>query len=108
MGGNLLAAANLAAAAPVGVTVYAEEWTPSKVNSETLKVIANNPTLLTDAMNQGYAAFRSWYLSTIPQIRRGRITCTRSTPGIPSGISLYDRKGNNTQSSAGDVLAAAD
>ena len=93
VGGNLLAA-NLAAAAPVGVTVYAEEWTPSKVNSETLQVIANNPTLLTDTMNQAYASFRSWYLSTIPQILQRQNYLHSVDSGIPTGISLYDRKGN--------------
>ena len=93
VGGNLLAT-NPAAAAPVGVTVYAEEWTPSKVNSETLKVIENNPTLLSDAMNQAYASFRSWYLSTIPQILQRQNYLHSVDPSIPSGISLYDRKGN--------------
>jgi hypothetical protein len=93
VGGHLLAA-NSAAAAPVGVTVYAEEWTPSKANSETLKVIANNPTLLTDTMNQAYASFRSWYLSTIPQILQRQNYLHSVDSGIPTGISLYDRKGN--------------
>jgi hypothetical protein len=94
VGGNLLAANPAAAAAPVGVTVYAEEWTPSKVNSETLKVIENNPTLLTDTMNQAYASFRAWYLSTIPQILQKQNYLHTVDSGIPTGISLYDRNGN--------------
>jgi hypothetical protein len=45
-------------------------------------------------MNQACGSFRSWYLSTIPQIIQKQNYLHTVDSGIPTGISLYDRKGN--------------
>jgi hypothetical protein len=94
VGSNLLAAAPASAAIPVGVTVLAEEWTPSKTDSETLKVIEQNPTLLSDTLDTAWLSFRQWYLGTIPQTLQQQNYLHSLDPGVPTGISLYDRKGN--------------
>jgi hypothetical protein len=87
--------AALAASPPVGLTVYAEEWNPAKPNSEALKVLENNPTLLSDTLNKAWGIFSKWYLSTIPsQIHAQNYLNKISNGGVPQGITLYDRMGN--------------
>ena len=84
-----------AASPPVGLTVYAEEWNPTKPNGEALKTLENNPTLMSDTLNSAWHIFSQWYLATIPsQIHAQNYLNKVSNGGVPSGITLYDRQGN--------------
>jgi hypothetical protein len=84
-----------ASSPPVGLTVYAEEWNPTKPNGEALKVLENNPTLMSDTLNSAWRIFSQWYLATIPsQIHAQNYLNKVSNGGVPSGITLYDRQGN--------------
>jgi hypothetical protein len=84
-----------AASPPVGLTVYAEEWNPAKPSGEALKVLENNPTLMSDTLNTAWRVFSQWYLTTIPsQIHAQNYLNHVSNGAVPQGITLYDRQGN--------------
>lgn len=84
-----------AASPPVGLIVYAEQWDPAMPNSETLKVLENNPTLLSDALNSAWGVFRTWYLANVPSmLHTPNYLYTVSNHAVPTGITLYSRMGN--------------
>jgi hypothetical protein len=84
-----------AASPPVGLTVYAEEWNPTKSNGEALKVLENNPTLMSDTLNSAWRIFSQWYLATIPsQIHAQNYLNKVSNGSVPTDITLYSHGGN--------------
>lgn len=88
----------LAATPPVGLTVYAEEWNPAKPNGEALKVLENNPTILSDTLNSAWGAFRGWYLATMPgMLHAPDYLYSVSNHAVPKGITLYSRTHNINQ-----------
>ena len=85
----------LAASPPVGLIVYAEEWNPAKPNGEALKVLENNPTILSDTLNSAWGTFRNWYLATVPNMLHAPDYLYAESKGaVPKGITLYSRTHN--------------
>lgn len=88
----LLAGQTALASTPVGLIVYAEEWNPAKPNGEALKVLENNPTILSDSLNTAWSTFRNWYLATVPgMLHAPNYLYTESKGAVPQGYTLYSR-----------------
>jgi hypothetical protein len=91
----LLAGQTVQASPPVGLIVYAEEWNPTKPNGEALKVLENNPTILSDTLNSAWGTFRNWYLATVPSMLHAPDYLYAESKGaVPKGITLYSRTHN--------------
>src|SRR4051812_7110168 len=84
-----------AAPAPVGLTLYAEQWNPTQTNGESLVTLESSPTLVSDTLNKAWSSFRGWYLSNIPSQLGGADYLHSVSSAVPSGITIYSRTGNS-------------
>jgi hypothetical protein len=89
-----LAAGQAGAATPTGLRVYAELWNPTQIDGESLVTLENQPTLISDTLNQAWIAFSGWYVKNAPAQLFGPDRLHSLDSKIPSGISLYSRSGN--------------
>jgi hypothetical protein len=91
-----LAAGQAGAVTATGLRVYAELWNPTQIPGESLVTLENQPTLISDTINQTWFAFAGWYVKNVPALLFGSDRLHKLDPSIPTGISLYSRSGNMT------------
>lgn len=91
--GLTLLAGQAVAGTPTGLRVYAELWNPSKLEGESLLTLENQPSAVSDALNQSWAALAAWYSHNVPGLLFGQDRLHALDSSIPAGISLYSRTG---------------